>query len=125
VGLMQGAFIHREQPALYSGRMLSDLRSTSRLQRRREGVRIKHWADGNSVKMYDKAGSVLRVETTVAKTMGFKVFRPVERPRCRTSKLEWRPLRKGIADLHRRAQVSQRSNQAYRRCARRSRHGER
>jgi hypothetical protein len=98
---------------------------TSRLQHRREGVRIKHWADGNSVKMYDKAGSVLRVETTVAKTMGFKVFRPVERPRCRTSKLEWRPLRKGIADLHRRAQVSQRSNQAYRRCARRSRHGER
>lgn len=84
---------------------------TSRLQRRQEGVRIKHWADGNSVKMYDKAGSILRVETTVAKTIGFKVFRPRERSRSR--KLAWQPLRKGIADLHRRAQVSQRSNEAY------------
>jgi len=84
---------------------------TSRLQRRQEGVRVKHWANGNSVKMYDKAGSILRVETTVAKTTGFKVFRPLER--SRSHKLAWQPLRKGIADLHRRAQVSQRSNHAY------------
>jgi len=28
-------------------------------------------------------------------------------------KLAWRPLRKGVADLHRRAQLSQRSNDAY------------
>jgi hypothetical protein len=84
---------------------------TSRLQRRQEGVRIKHWADGNSVKMYDKAASVLRVETTVAKTTGFKVFRPLEH--SRSQKLAWQPLRKGIADLHRRAQISQRSNEAY------------
>ena len=84
---------------------------TSRLRRRQEGVRIKHWADGNSVKMYDKAGSVLRVETTIAKTTNFKVFRP--RERSRSGKLAWQPLRKGVADLHRRAQVSQRSNEAY------------
>jgi len=43
---------------------------------RPEGVRIKHWVRGNSVKMYDKAGSILRVETTVAQTADFKVFRP-------------------------------------------------
>jgi hypothetical protein len=78
---------------------------------RAEGVRVKHWLRGNSVKMYDKAGSVLRVETTVAETTDFKVLRPPhDDPK---GKLAWRPLRKGVADLHRRAQVSQRSNEAY------------
>jgi len=78
---------------------------------RPEGVRVKHWVRGNSIKMYDKAGSVLRVETTIARTKDFKVFRPPhDHP---TGKLQWRPLRKGVADLHRRAQLSQRSNDAY------------
>lgn len=78
---------------------------------RAEGVRVKHWVNGNSVKMYDKAGSVLRVETTVAETTDFKVLRPPhDDPE---GKLAWRPLRKGVADLDRRAQVSQRSNDAY------------
>jgi len=75
---------------------------------RPEGVRVKHWVRGNSVKMYDKAGSVLRVETTIARANDFKVLRPLhDEPE---GKLAWRPLRKGVADLHRRAQLSQRSN---------------
>lgn len=78
---------------------------------RAEGVRVKHWLRGNSVKMYDKAGSVLRVETTIADTTDFKVLRPPhDNP---DGRLLWRPLRKGVADLHRRAQLSQRSNDAY------------
>jgi hypothetical protein len=78
---------------------------------RPEGVRVKHWVRGNSIKIYDKAGSVLRVETTIARTKDFKVFRPAhDQP---NGKLEWRPLRKGVADLHRRAQLSQRSNETY------------
>jgi hypothetical protein len=53
----------------------------------------------------------LRVETTMARTQDFKVLRRAhDDPK---SKLEWRPLRKGVADLHRRAQLSQRSNEAY------------
>jgi hypothetical protein len=60
--------------------------------------------------MYDKAGSVLRVETTIANPTGFKVFRPADRGDNRS--LAWRPLRKGIADLHRRAQVSQRGGRS-------------
>ncbi len=86
---------------------------TSRLNERREGVRVKHWADGNSIKMYDKAESVLRIETTIGKTTPFKVFRPMDGPRGKSRKLAWRPLPKGIADLHRRAEVSQRSNDTY------------
>jgi hypothetical protein len=78
---------------------------------RPEGVRIKHWARGNSVKMYDKAGSVLRVETTIAKPNDFRVFRPTHDDPDGT--LAWLKLRKGVADLHRRAEVSQHSNDAY------------
>jgi len=78
---------------------------------RAEGVRVKHWLRGNSVKMYDKAGSILRVETTIAKTTDFKVLRPPHDDP--DGELDWRPLRKGVADLHRRAQISQRSNDAY------------
>jgi hypothetical protein len=78
---------------------------------RPEGVRVKHWVRGNSQKMYDKAGSILRAENTMAQTEDFKVLRPPhDDPK---GKLEWRPLRKGVADLHRRAQISQRANDAY------------
>jgi hypothetical protein len=79
---------------------------------RPEGVRVKHWVRGNSVKMYDKAGCILRVETTVARTNDFQVLRP-RRDDSPEEKLAWRPLRKGVADLHRRAEISQRSNERY------------
>jgi len=78
---------------------------------RAEGVRVKHWLRGNSVKMYDKAGSVLRIETTIGETTDFKVLRPPHDDPG--GKLAWRPLREGVADLHRRAQLSQRSNDVY------------
>jgi hypothetical protein len=84
---------------------------TSGFKDRAEGVRVKHWVRGNSVKMYDKAGSILRVETTIARPDDFKVFRPRQDDPDGT--LEWRPLRKGVADLHRRAELSQQSNNAY------------
>jgi hypothetical protein len=84
---------------------------TTSFKDRVEGVRVKHWIRGNSIKMYDKAGSVLRVETTIARTNDFKVLRPPhDKPNGR---LSWKPLRKGVADLHRRARVSQRSNERY------------
>jgi len=79
---------------------------------RPEGVRVKHWVRGNSVKMYDKARAILRVESTMARTTDFKVLRPL-RDDDPEAKLAWRPLRKGVADLHRRAEVSQRSNERY------------
>jgi hypothetical protein len=79
---------------------------------RPEGVRVKHWVAGNSIKMYDKAGTILRVETTIAETQPFKVLRPQDDDRP-DAKLAWLPLRKGVADLHRRTQVSQRANDNY------------
>lgn len=80
------------------------------LKHRPQGVRLKHRVDANSVKMYDKQGSVLRVETTINDPSRFKVYRGTE---AEPDKLQWRKLRKGVADLHRRAQVSQSCNERY------------
>jgi hypothetical protein len=90
----------------YAGEVLTDL------GRRVDGVRIKHRAGQNSIKMYDKAGgSVLRVETTINDPRDFKVYRAKEtEPHGEKA---WRPLRSGVADVHRRAQVSQAANERY------------
>jgi hypothetical protein len=98
-------FLAQKTPGHFTGEIVSSFKD------RAEGVRVKHWLRGNSIKMYDKAGSVLRVETTIGDPTDFKVFRP--RQDDPDGNLEWLPLRKGVADLHRRAQVSQRSNHTY------------
>lgn len=91
------------------GRFLGEL--TTSFKARTEGVRVKHWVAGNSIKMYDKEARILRVETTIAEPTPFKVFRPLTNdPEGRCA---WRPMRKGIADLHRRAQVSEAANGRY------------
>lgn len=87
---------------------------TTDLARRVEGVRIKHRVNTNSIKMYDKQGSVLRVETTINQPRDMKVFRPKEGdPAGEGGKKEWRYLRKGVADLWRRGEVCQRANERY------------
>jgi hypothetical protein len=104
-------FLGRSVPAhggvnrKFAGEVTTDLRE------RPEGMRIKHRVNANSIKMYDKQGSVLRVETTINDTRDFRIFRTEEnRPRGRKG---WRILRKGVADMHRRAQVSQAANDRY------------
>ena len=81
------------------GRFRGDAHST--LVHRPEGVRIRHWLDENSIKMYDKAGRLLRVEMTLNNPDRFKVLR--RRPSDR--RLDWLPLRRGIADMRRRADL--------------------
>lgn len=99
-------FLGRKAHGNFTGELVTSFKD------RPEGVRVKHWVNGNSIKMYDKAGSVLRVETTIANVQDFKVFRPRD-DRQKEVALAWRPLRKGVADLHRRAQVSQQANATY------------
>jgi hypothetical protein len=81
------------------------------LAHRPEGVCVKHRVNRNGIKVYDKQGSVLRIETTIHQPYDFKVFRAKEGDP--DGKPDWRPLRHGIADLHRRCQVSQAANQRY------------
>jgi hypothetical protein len=77
---------------------------TSSYLRRPEGVRVKHWVEENSLKMYDKAGSVLRVEITINQPRRFLVYR--ERTRKGHRRRCWGRMRKGIADLPRRVELS-------------------
>jgi len=91
-------------PKAFGGEVVSDASF------RVEGVRVKHRVNDNSVKMYDK-GSVLRIETTINEPKGFKVYRPKEGEPDGAK--DWRVLRRGVADLARRAEVSQGCNQRY------------
>ena len=74
-------------------------------------MRIKHWVNDNSIKMYDKQSSVLRIETTVNNAYDIKVYRAKEGDP--DGPKSWRVLRKGVADLYRRAEVSDQANQRY------------
>ena len=96
-------FLGRKARCIASGEVKSDL------QRRYEGVRIKHWVHENSIKMYDKQGSVLRIETTINNPKRFRVRRRL----TRQSPFKWLPLRKGIADMRRRAELSRAANERY------------
>ncbi len=88
------------------GRCRQEVRS--HLGRGPEGVRVKHWVAENSIKMYDKKGSVLRVETTINHARRFKVRRRNQR-----GQWVWMPLRKGICDFRRRMNISHAANAAY------------
>jgi|MudIll2142460700_1097286.scaffolds.fasta_scaffold23788_1 hypothetical protein len=84
---------------------------SSRFRARPEGVCLKHWLKRNSIKMYDKQGTVLRVETTINDARDLREYRTAERgPR---SKKYWRPLRKGVSAVRRRAALSQAANERY------------
>jgi hypothetical protein len=96
-----------------SGRLPPGLKAdvVSDLRTRPEGVRIKHRLGANSLKMYDKQGSVLRIEATINHPADFKSFRaPEGKPDAPKA---WHGMRKGISDLHRRTEISQAANQRY------------
>lgn len=76
-----------------------------------EGLRLKHWINSNSVKMYNKSGNLLRFETTIINTREFKVFRKPENDESKSP--SWMKMRKGVADIHRRCQISEQSNKRY------------
>jgi hypothetical protein len=73
-----------------------------------EGVRIKHQMKSNKLKMYDKAGSVLRIETTINDPSEFRVWRKIGK-----APMAWHPLPKGVAWLWRYAEVSRSANGRY------------
>jgi hypothetical protein len=89
----------------FQGEVVTDLKD------RPEGMRIKHRLNRNAIKMYDKQGSVLRVETTLNDARDMKVYRAKE-GKAKQGK-SWQHLRKGIADMHRRAQICQAANERY------------
>jgi len=97
-------FLGHKPSANFLGEAYTDHR------RRKEGVRVKHQMKANSVKVYDK-GSILRVETTINDPTEFTSDHVSERDP--SGGMKWLPMRKGIADLHRRSEVSQACNDRY------------
>lgn len=75
-----------------------------------EGLRIKHWVDKNSLKLYDHL-NVGRVELTINDVEFFKVYRASQADP--DGPLDWRSMRRSVADLYRRAEVSQKVNERY------------
>ena len=102
-------FLGRKVPltgnSQFEGQVVTDLKV------RPEGIRIKHRVNRNSLKMYDKFARGLRVETTINDCEDFQVFRHAEGKPEEPKK--WRALRRGLADLKRRAQISHAANERY------------
>jgi hypothetical protein len=98
-------FLGRRLTGHFTGELCTDL------QRRVEGTRIKHWVDENSIKMYDKAKRLLRIETTLNNPRRFMVRRARRRHGRRA--VAWLPLRKSIADLRRWVEIARAANARY------------
>lgn len=98
-------FLGRRTNSSFSGR------NDSTMKKRVEGSRVKHFVEENSIKMYDKAGSVLRIETTINNPRRFRVRRTATRNGKKVK--AWLPMRKGVIDARRRCEISQAANQRY------------
>ena len=75
------------------------------------GARIKHRVKNNWLKMYDKFGWVLRIETVINDPREFRVRR--WRTRQGRRALVWCPMRKGVENLYRYRDVALASNRRY------------
>jgi len=102
---------HGQVRGNFAGEIVSDLKH------RPEGLRVKHTLNANSLKMYDKQASVLRIETTLNQVRDFRLYREAQQgPHGRAKEVgqkAWRILRRGVVDLKRRADVSHAANQRY------------
>jgi hypothetical protein len=98
-------FLGRKLHAQFAGDVGTDYKT------RWPGARVRHRMKENGIKMYNKHGSVLRIETTINDPKEFKVRRRVSRGGRRTT--EWVPMAKGVANLHRYVDVSRAANGRY------------
>lgn len=91
---------------------LSDEEGGSRYNVLVEGTRIRHNLGKTSIKMYDKFGHVLRVETTTSDVGFFKHYRRVEH-RDGSSQMKFAPVKKTIHSLGALRELLAASNRRY------------
>lgn len=98
-------FLGKRLNGVFKGEVVSDFK------KRWPGARIKHRVKSNWIKMYDKHGLVLRVETVINDPKDFRV----RRKSIRKGKplMAWRPMAKGVANLYKYAEVAFAANRRY------------
>jgi hypothetical protein len=104
------SFLGRKWHGKFEGEVVTD-QFKQALRGRLPGHRVKHRMKQNWLKMYNKAGLVLRVETVINQPEEFRVRRRVRRRGQRRT--EWVPLRKSVASLFRYRELSLQSNARY------------
>src|SRR3954447_12932725 len=102
-------FLGRKLNGNFQGEVVSDL--SSLVCRRTGGSRIKHRVKEYWLKMYDKSGLVLRIETVINNPEEFRVRKQVLRKG--KQRTEWVEMRKGVAYLFRYREVSLQANSRY------------
>jgi hypothetical protein len=100
------SFLGRRLHPRFDGEVLTDCKKD-----RWPGARIKHRIKNNWLKMYDKFGQVLRIETVINNPREFKVRRRVQR-RGRTQ-MAWCPMNKGVANFYHYHEVARAANDRY------------
>jgi hypothetical protein len=85
-------FLGKKLHGKYQGEMGNNFNT------RIEGTRIKHRMGPVTIKMYDKFGIILRIETTVCDVSFFKHYRKVEH-RDRSLSMKLAPMKKNIYSL--------------------------
>jgi len=98
-------FLGRKLNGNFRGEVLNDFKT------RWLGARIKHRMKANWIKMYDKHGCVLRIETVINHPYEFRIRRKGKRNGDRV--LGWYPMAKGVANLYRYREVSLTANKRY------------
>ena len=98
-------FLGRKLTGNFKGEVLNDYK------KRQPGARVKHRMKENWIKMYDKEGRVLRIETVINRPREFKVRRRGKRQGKEV--MGWFPMAKGVANLSRYMEVSRAANSRY------------
>jgi hypothetical protein len=93
------AFLGRKLTGHFLGDVVTDQVDFSQMPKRLPGRRVKHRMKHNWMKLYNKEGAVLRVETVINDPTEFRIRRRVRRQG--RSVMAWTPLRKGVAFLSR------------------------
>jgi hypothetical protein len=99
-------FLGRRMHPRFEGEVLNQCQKG-----RHPGARIKHRMKDNWLKMYDKFGQMLRVETVINNPREFKVRR--QRERGGQQKMVWCPMNKGIANLYQYRACAHAANMRY------------
>lgn len=99
-------FLGRKLNGNFQGEVLTDCK-----KKRWPGARIKHRMKDNWLKMYDKFGQILRIETVINDPYEFRVRR--RRERNGKHQIVWCPMNKGVANFYHYEHVARAANNRY------------